>query len=138
MKLRDGFVSNSSSSSFIVKTEKSKDDIYQDIFDVCQEYIRHREFLENREKNDLRETYTIDNIKKHISIKNSNTEGVDRAVKNWYKEDCNFTSKDFKDTVVIYDEYENFLPADMLDDFILSRSIYSNEYKYVAGCGHMG
>lgn len=138
MKVRQGFVSNSSSSSFIVKTYKTKEEIYNDIYAVCQEYIRHNEFLENRKNNDLREKYTLEKIKKCVDITKTNEDGIDSFVKNWYKEDYDMTDEDFKDTTVIYGD-DNFLPADMLNDFIWARHLYNhNEYEHIRSCGHMG
>lgn len=138
MKIRNGFVSNSSSSSFVVKTNKTKDEVYNDIYNICQEYIRHREFLENRQNDDLRNKYTFEQIKKCVSITKTNQDGIDTFVKNWYKEDYDMTDDDFKDTTVIYGD-DNFLPVDIINDFIWARYIYNNaEYKNVASCGHMG
>lgn len=138
MKVRNGLVSNSSSSSFIVKTDKTKEEIYNDVYAVCQEYIRHHEFLENRENNDLREKYTLEKIKKCVDITKTNEDGIDSFVKNWYKEDYDMTDEDFKYTTVIYGD-DNFLPADMLDDFIWARNLYNNnEYEHIVSCGHMG
>lgn len=137
MKIRNGFVSNSSSSSFVIKTQKTKDEVYADVYAVCQEYIRHREFLEDREKYDLRNKYTFDKIKEYVNVTKTNEDGIDNFVKNWYKEDYDLKDEDFEGTTVIYSD-DNYLPADDIDEFLWARDIYNDEYKVIGSCGHMG
>lgn len=81
MKIRTGFVSNSSSSSFILTIRKkfeSIDDLYRSIWNFI--YFRHNNELFNDERDD-NEGYTYDNVRlqkflndHHIEVKLNNSD----------------------------------------------------------------
>lgn len=135
MKVRQGFVSNSSSSSFVLKTNKTSDQIYYDIQEFFEKYSEYKNFLNGKE------SYlqpTLEEIKENVSILRGDEYGNidDLFVKNWYIEDHEHSDDFFKFTTVVYGN-ENFLPAE-LEDYFWSRHIYTQEYEYLDSCTHMG
>lgn len=143
MKIRTGFVSNSSSSSFVIKTEKSVDNIYADLYALLQNWITYRLFLQGNDKyiNEYKKMYTLDNIKENVHIWKLDEVGfhpdMDLNIKCWYTEDHERDSSIFKNATVVYGE-ENYLPADNVEDFFWTRGMYNKDYEYIDSIGHMG
>lgn len=135
MKVRNGFVSNSSSSSFVISTNKTDEEIYNDIYYFFEKYTQYQNFLAGSDKD---VTPSLERIKECVDILRADNNGNigDTFVYTWYTEDHDQPSDFFKDKIVIYGD-DNFLPSD-IDNFYWMRHLYSQDYKYYDSCTHMG
>lgn len=151
MKYRSGFVSNSSSSSFIIgylnfKTLEcfDKDEVLEDVISMCEKYFKNK--IKNAKNEVLKYNHLegeklqkrIEEHKKYCEyrIKNLKSDIVVDTIKNlkkdleyWYRP-CDLWCDD---ELVIMDLYDNVIP-----EYIAKKIIKKYEVPRDKYCLHMG
>ena len=131
MKIRNGFISNSSSSSFILQTSLTKEELMQELIkiitklhDFNSEYNKDYRYVDEKYKNG----YTPKSIVKNVEILTSADKDDNEFVFEWWE------GIDLSDKHIIYMS-ENYLYD--VDQFCPCLMMLNNT-KLIDYCGHMG
>lgn len=130
MKIRNGFISNSSSSSFILKTSLTKEELQEKVKKLIKAWIEYKKVLYPNGYERYLEKYTDANIEENIQYIDTKKDPIDNFLKEWYE--C----EDFDHADIIIYSYDNFIPD--IDDFWEYLQYSAGDTNVIDYCGHMG
>ena len=131
MKIRQGFVSNSSSSSFILQTQLTKEELQEKVKKFIHAWVEYQKTMNPDSIKWYSEKYTDANIDECIDYIDVKNDTIDDFIKEWY--DCdNFNNAD----MIIY-AYENYIP-DAEDFWAYLQYACGDKTRVLDYSGHMG
>lgn len=131
MKIRNGFVSNSSSSSFILQTQLTKKELQEKVKKFIHAWVEYQKTMNPDSIKWYSEKYTDANIDECIDYIDVENDTIDDFIKEWY--DCdNFDNAD----MIIY-AYENYIP-DTEDFWAYLQYACGDKTRVLDYSGHMG
>ena len=131
MKIRQGFVSNSSSSSFILQTQLTKEELQEKVKKFIHAWVEYQKTMNPDSIKWYSEKYTDVNIDECIDYIDVKNDTIDDFIKEWY--DCdNFDNAD----MIIY-AYENYIP-DTEDFWAYLQYACGDKTRVLDYSGHMG
>lgn len=131
MKIRNGFVSNSSSSSFILQTQLTKKELQEKVKKFIHAWVEYQKTMSPDNIKWYSEKYTDANIDECIDYIDVENDTIDDFIKEWY--DCdNFDNAD----MIIY-AYENYIP-DTEDFWAYLQYACGDKTRVLDYSGHMG
>ena len=131
MKIRNGFVSNSSSSSFILQTQLTKEELQEKVKKFIKAWIEYQKTMSPNSYKWYFEKYTDASIDEYIEYIDVKKDVIDDFLKEWYECD-NFDSAD----MIIY-ACDNFIP-DTEDFWSYLQYACGDNTCVLDYCGHMG
>ena len=131
MKIRNGFVSNSSSSSFILQTSLTKEELQKKVKKFIYAWLEYQKTMRPNNYKWYSEKYTDANIDECIDYIDVENDTIDDFLKEWYECD-NFDNAD----MIIY-AYENFIP-DTEDFWAYLQYACGDNTRVIDYSGHMG
>lgn len=129
-KFRQGFVSNSSSSSFILRTSLTKEELQEKVKKLIKAWIEYQKVLYPNGYERYLEKYTDADIEENIQYIDTKKDPIDNFLKRWYE--C----EDFDHADIIIYSYDNFIPD--IDDFWAYLQYGVGDTSVIDYCGHMG
>ena len=130
MKVRNGFISNSSSSSFILKTSLTKDELKENVKKFIHAWVEYQKTMSPNNYKWYSEKYTDANIDECIYYIDVKNDAIDDFLKEWYECD-NFDNAD----IIIY-ACENYMPD--TEDFWAFLQFGCKDTSVIDYSGHMG
>lgn len=131
MKIRQGFVSNSSSSSFVLQTPLTKEELRKKVKKFINAWLKYQKVANPSNYKWYYEKYTDTSIDEYIDYIDTKNDNIDDFLKEWYECD-NFDNAD----MIIY-AYENFIP-DTEDFWAYLQYACGNKTRVLDYSGHMG
>ena len=131
MKIRNGFVSNSSSSSFILQTQLTKEELQEKVKKFIHAWVEYQKTMNPDNIKWYSEKYTDANIDECIDYIDVENDTIDYFIKEWYGCD-NFDNAD----MIIY-AYENYIP-DTEDFWAYLQYACGDKTRVLDYSGHMG
>lgn len=135
MKIRTNFVSNSSSSSFLIETTLTKDELYEKIEIFCDLVQNYYKTIYNNENYDYyKGEFTLEEIRKNVEIFDCNKDKIEPWLYDYYDEELHTPKKQFKNKILILGD-DNYLPEPYDLETYLD---HQDNIDVVAYSGHMG
>ena len=130
MKIRQGFVSNSSSSSFILKTSLTKDELKENVKKFIHAWVEYQKTMSPNNIKRYSEKYIDANIDECIDYIDVENDTIDDFLKEWYE--CN----NFDNANMIIYADENYIPD--TEDFWAFLQYGCKDTRVIDYSVHMG